>query len=100
MPDANSNDGSLLRISYQLKDSAGRTHVDTAGLVVRPVLSYAADATPPAGAQAVNNALPDCDVGVLGAASGIGQCSVVVDRRLFPATGALAASVTIRVWVG
>jgi hypothetical protein len=89
-----------LRISYQLKDVAGRAQVDTTGLVIRPVLSYAASATPPAGATACNNALPDCDISTLGPASGIGDCSVAVNRKFFPTTSSLTATVTLKVLTG
>ena len=101
VPDANSNEGSTLRVSYQLKDGAGRTQVDTTALSIRAALSYAgAGATPPAGAVAASNALPDCDVSTLGAASGVGECSIVVDRKFFPTTGSLTATVTLSVLVG
>lgn len=100
VPDANGNEGSTLHLSYQLKDGAGRTQVDTAGLVVRPLLSYEAGATPPADVAAANNALPDCDVSSIAAASGVGECSIVVDRKYFPATGVLAAKIRLRVLVG
>lgn len=100
MPDGNGREGLTLHISYQLKDSSGRTQVDADGLVIRPVLSYDAGVTPPVGAVAANNVLPDCDVSTLGAASGIGECIVVVDRKYFPAVGVLAATVTLKVLVG
>jgi hypothetical protein len=100
VPDGNGREGLTLHISYQLKDGSGRTQVDAAGLVIRPVLSFGPDVTPPVGAAAANNALPDCDVSTLGAASGIGECSIVVDRKYFPAVGVLAATVTMKVLVG
>jgi hypothetical protein len=100
VPDANGNEGSTLHISYQLKDGAGRTQVDTAGLVVRPLLSYETDSPPPADVAAANNALPDCDVSSIAAASGVGECSIVVDRKFFPAAGVLSAKIRLRVLVG
>ena len=90
----------MLRISYQLKDSAGRAQVDTTRLVIKPLLSYAADATPPTGAHAAGNALQDCDISSLSAASGIGQCNVAVDQKYFPAAAGMSATVTLRVLVG
>lgn len=99
-PDANGLDGSTLRISYQLKDSAGRTQVDSGSLIVRPELSYAADAVPPVGTQAAANALPDCDLSALSSNSGVGDCSVAVDSKFFPAAGTLSAKITLRVLVG
>jgi hypothetical protein len=100
VPDANADDGSTLRISYQLQDSAGRSQVDSSALIIRPVLSYEAGATPPAGVAAAAYVLADCSLSSLGAASGVGQCSVVLDRMLFPATGSVPARVTLRVLVG
>jgi hypothetical protein len=101
VPDANSNEGSTLRISYQLKDSTGGTQVETAALSIQPLLSYAQTVVaPPTGTAAANNALPNCDVSTLGAASGVGECSVVVDRKFFPITGSLDATVTLKVLVG
>jgi len=90
----------MLRLSYQLKDSAGRAQVDPTDLIIRASLSYAESITPPAGAQAADNALPDCDVSTLGAASGVGDCSVAVDRKFFPSTGMLAAKVDVKVLLG
>jgi hypothetical protein len=87
-------------LSYQLKDSAGRTQVNTIGLLIRPQLSYDDGATPPAGTLAANNALPDCDMSTFDAASGIGDCSIVLDRKLFPQTGALPATAAVKVFVG
>lgn len=100
VPDANGNDGSTLHISYQLKDGAGRTQVDVIGLVIRPLLSYADGATPPDGTLAVNNALPDCDISTIGSASGVGECSIVLDRKFFPDAGTLAAEVRLKALVG
>lgn len=98
--DASGPEGSTLRLSYQLSDAAGRTQVDTAGLIVRPVLSYATGATPPAGTTTADNILPDCDVTAMGQNSGVGQCSVVVAKKFFPATGTLAAKVALKILVG
>lgn len=101
LPDANSDDGSTLRVSYQLRDSTGRTQVDSSGLAIRPILSYAAGATvPSADLQAEGNVLPDCSLGSLGAASGVGQCVVVLPRKFFPAAGSLGATVVLSVLVG
>lgn len=100
VPDVNSNEGSTLHLSYQLKESAGRTQVNTIGLLIRPLLSYDAGATPPAGTLASNNALLDCDMSTFDAASGIGDCSVLLDRKLFPQTGVLSATVAVKVFVG
>jgi hypothetical protein len=100
VPDANSKDGSTLAISYQLKDAAGRTQVDTTGLTVRPLLSYAAGVTPPTGTTAANNVLPDCDLAGLGQSSGVGECTVEVAGRFFPATGSLGATVLLKIFAG
>lgn len=100
VPDANSKDGSTLAISYQLQDAAGRAQVDTAGLTVRPVLSYAVGASPPAGANAANNVLPDCDLAGFGQSSGVGECAVEVAGRLFPESGILEANVVLKILAG
>lgn len=100
VPDANADEGATLRLSYQLKDSAGRTQVDTSSLSIKLLLSYEAGATPPAGAQPADNILPDCSLDSLGSASGVGQCSVLLPRVLFPAAGSLAAKVQLRVVAG
>jgi hypothetical protein len=100
VPDANSKDGSTLAISYQLKDAAGRTQVDTTGLTLRPVLSYAAGATAPVGTSAADNVLPDCDLAGVGLSSGVGECIVEVAARFFPATGSVGGSVVLKVFDG
>lgn len=100
VPDANGPDGSTLRLSYQMRDAAGRTRVDLHGLLLRPLLSYARGVAPPPGAAASGNVLPDCDASGVGAASGVGLCEVAVDRRLFPAAGGAAASIVLSVLRG
>jgi hypothetical protein len=100
VPDANSKDGSTLAISYQLKDAAGRTQVNTAGLTVRPVLSYAAGVTPPTGTTAANNVLPDCDLDGFGQSSGVGECTVEVASRFFPPIGSVNANVLLKILDG
>jgi hypothetical protein len=100
VPDANADDGATLRVSYQLRDAAGRAQVDASALALKPVLNYADGVTPPSGAQAANNILPDCGLGSLGAASGVGECAVLLPRILFPASGSVAARVVLRVLIG
>lgn len=100
VPDANAEEGSTLLFSYQLSDAAGRTQVDSTGLTVRPLLSYAAGANVPAGAAASSNVLPDCDLALLGRSSGVGECEVQVARRFFPASGQLAATIVVKLLAG
>jgi hypothetical protein len=101
VPDANSDAGSTLRFTYQLTDLLGRTQTNTSSLAVQPLLSYVAGAALPktSGVAAADNALPACSMDTLGPVSGVGLCEVLVERRFFPETGSLAATVKARVFL-
>jgi hypothetical protein len=92
--------GGTLRMSYQLRDARGRTAVDTSGLLLHPQLSYASAAALPAGVNATINELPSCDARSADPISGIGECSVVLDSRYFPASGSVAATVSLQLRIG
>ncbi len=101
MPDSGSPPvGQTLRLSYQLRDATGRTAVDTSSLVLQPLLSFAGGAAPPPGVNATNNQLPTCAASGVDIASGIGECAVVVDGRLFPASGALSTTLVLQLRIG
>lgn len=93
---ATDNQGQLLRLSYQLKDSLGRTAVDVSGMALQPMLTYPAGATLPPGLTARSVALPSCDATAVDPVSGIGECLVVVDAAYFPSAG---SAVTVNVLV-
>lgn len=100
IPESNTQTGQTLMISYQLKDAAGRTQVNASQLFVRPVLSYGSSVTRPSGTTAAGNVLPDCDVSLLDAVSGIGECAVLISSKYFPTSGILTASIVLKVLVG
>ncbi|GBF99606.1 hypothetical protein Rsub_12070 [Raphidocelis subcapitata] len=92
--------GAPLLLSYQLRDVRGRTAVDTSGLTLHPLLSYASAAAAPAGINATVNELPSCDAHAVDPVSGIGECLVALDGRYFPASGRVAASVSLQLRLG
>lgn len=94
VPEGASPTGRTLRLSYQMRDASGRTAVDTAGLSLRPLLAYAAGAAPPPGANGTTE-LPACDAAGVDGVSGVGECALLLDPRLFPASGIAAATVTL-----
>lgn len=92
VPDGSSTLGRTLRLSYQLRDETGRTAVQTEGVTLRPLLSYAGNAT------AIE--LPACDGAGADAVSGIGECAVTVDAAKFPAAGVAAATAVLQLRIG
>lgn len=99
VPEANSADGSTLKISYQLKDSSGRTQIDISNLVIQLELSYAERDSLPPTVQATSR-LPNCDISLLQTFNGIGDCNVAVDRKYFPTTGSFAVGITMKIVYG
>jgi hypothetical protein len=96
----------VLRLSYQLRDAGGGTAVDTTGVTLSPRLAFAA-ATDPSLVKVDANAthaLPDCAAAGGGRladpASGIGECSVVVEARFFPSAGSVDATITLQIMFG
>jgi len=93
--------GQTLRLSYQLKDATGRTAVDTSLLSLQPLLTYARTnesiALPQGVNSATGNKLPGCAAIIVDPASGVGECSVLVDTTYFPAAGALTASIELQI---
>ncbi len=75
--------------------------MNTEGLTIRPVLTYTSGA--PSGIDAAAaQTLPDCSTSALSSTTGIGDCSILVDTKLFPASGSPAAAgkVVVRIMQG
>ena len=70
-------------------------------LTIKPLLTYSAEVTLPGGiTTAANNALPGCDVSSINPLSGVGECSVTVAAKYFPAAGRITVSVALQALVG
>ena len=73
-----------------------RSRVDSQGLTIRPVMAYKSGA--PSGVDAAaTHTLPDCNTNALAPNQGIGDCSVQVDPKFFPAAGAQAPAQAVLV---
>ena len=87
------NAGTRLRLSFQVKDAEQRTAVDTASVVLRPLLVYSPSEALPPGINSSTAALPSCNgTSTIDPISGIGECSVDVEPRFFPAAGAVVSA--------
>jgi hypothetical protein len=90
----------MLRLSYQLQDASGRTAVNAVRMKLVPVISYAPGSAPSGEVNATANELPGCAVGTVDPISGIGECTVPLDARFFPATGSLTANIALQLRTG
>jgi hypothetical protein len=86
---------------HKLSTGRCRSWVNTEGLTIRPVLTYTSGAPPGIDAAAAQT-LPDCNIAALSSTTGIGDCSIRVDSKLFPASSSPAAAgkVVVRVLQG
>ncbi len=70
--------------------------MDSQGLTIRPVMAFKSG-TPSGVDAAATHTLPDCNTNTLAPSQGIGDCSVLVDPKFFPAPGAQAPAQAVLV---